>query len=194
TADPATANPAATATALSIEAHEFSLSPSDLHAAAGSVAIHYTNAGAIQHTLVIDGVAGFKLDVPKAGDVDTATVKLEPGTYTLYCYIAGPRQAGMEDHLNVGYRPVCATDTGLRSGHGGACGCMKDRCGSRWTATRPSGSEWKLVAGNRSPRECFTPSLWTDPSASRSNSCAGRRRPACRAPRAERAEDRGAPH
>ncbi|HKN50107.1 MAG TPA: cupredoxin domain-containing protein [Actinomycetota bacterium] len=102
TADPATANPAATATALSIEAHEFSLSPSDLHAAAGSVAIHYTNAGAIQHTLVIDGVAGFKLDVPKAGDVDTATVKLEPGTYTLYCDIPGHRQAGMEDHLTVG--------------------------------------------------------------------------------------------
>jgi uncharacterized cupredoxin-like copper-binding protein len=101
-ATPATAAPAATAAAVSIEAHEFSLSPSDLHAAAGNVAIQYKNAGAIQHTLVIDGVAGFKLDVPKAGDVDTATVKLEPGTYTLYCDIPGHRQAGMEDHLTVG--------------------------------------------------------------------------------------------
>ena len=94
--------PAATAAALSIEAHEFSLSPSDLHAAAGNVAIHYKNAGTIEHTLMIDGIAGFKLDVPKAGDVDTATVKLEPGTYTLYCDIPGHRAAGMEDHLTVG--------------------------------------------------------------------------------------------
>ena len=100
--DPAATDPAATAAALSIEAREFSLSPSDLHAAAGSVAIQYKNAGAIQHTLVIEGVAGFKLDVPKAGDVDTATVKLEPGTYTLYCDIPGHRGAGMEDHLTVG--------------------------------------------------------------------------------------------
>ena len=100
-ATPAATDPAATGTALSIEAHEFSLSPSDLHAAAGNVAIQYTNAGAIQHTLVIDGVAGFKLDVAKAGDVDTATVTLEPGTYTLYCDIPGHRQAGMEDHLTV---------------------------------------------------------------------------------------------
>jgi plastocyanin len=101
-ATPAATDPAATGTALSIEAHEFSLSPSDLHAAAGNVAIRYTNAGAIQHTLVMDGVAGFKLDVAKAGDVDSATVKLEPGTYTLYCDIPGHRQAGMEDHLTVG--------------------------------------------------------------------------------------------
>jgi len=101
-ATPAATDPAATGTALSIEAREFSLSPSDLHAAAGNVAIQYTNAGAIEHTLIIDGVAGFKLDVAKAGDVDTATVKLEPGTYTLYCDIPGHRQAGMEDHLTVG--------------------------------------------------------------------------------------------
>ena len=102
TGTPAAADPATTAATLSIEAHEFSLSPSDLHAAAGSVVIQYKNAGAIQHTLMIDGVAGFKLDVPKAGDVDTATVKLVPGTYTLYCDIPGHRQAGMEDHLTVG--------------------------------------------------------------------------------------------
>jgi plastocyanin len=101
-ATPAATDPTATGTALSIEAHEFSLSPRDLHAAAGNVAIRYTNAGAIQHTLVIDGVAGFKLDVAKTGDVDTATVKLEPGTYTLYCDIPGHRPAGMEDHLTVG--------------------------------------------------------------------------------------------
>jgi plastocyanin len=98
---PAASPDAATAT-LAVEAHEFSLSPKDLRTAPGSVAIRYTNAGAIQHTLLIDGVSGFKLDVTSAGDVDTATAKLEPGTYTLYCDIPGHRSAGMEAQLTVG--------------------------------------------------------------------------------------------
>jgi len=107
-ADGATTNPApvaapdAATTTLAVEAHEFSLSPKDLRTAPGSVAITYTNAGAIQHTLLIDGVSGFKLDVPSAGDVDTGTAKLEPGTYTLYCDIPGHRSAGMEAQLTVG--------------------------------------------------------------------------------------------
>ena len=90
----------ATAT-LAVEAHEFSLAPKDLRTTPGSVAIRYTNAGAIQHTLLIDGVSGFKLDVTSAGDVDTGTAQLEPGTYTLYCDVAGHRSAGMEAQLTV---------------------------------------------------------------------------------------------
>ena len=87
---------------LRVEAHEFALAPEDLRAAPGTVAIEYVNAGAIQHTLVIDGVNGVKLDVASKGDVDTGTVKLEPGTYTMYCDIPGHRQAGMEAPLTVG--------------------------------------------------------------------------------------------
>jgi plastocyanin len=97
-ADPA----AAAAPTLAIEAHEFGLAPADPHAAPGDVAIRYKNTGAIEHTLLIDGVAGFKLDVVHGGDVDSATVKLAPGTYTLYCDIPGHRAAGMEAHLTVG--------------------------------------------------------------------------------------------
>lgn len=89
-------------TTLAVEAHEFSLSPKDLHSAPGSVAIKYTNGGSIEHTLLIEGVSGFKLDVASAGAVDTGTAKLEPGTYTLYCDIPGHRAAGMEAHLTVG--------------------------------------------------------------------------------------------
>jgi plastocyanin len=91
----------AAATTLAVEAHDISLSPTDLRAAPGSVAVRYTNAGAIQHTLLIDGISGFKLDVASAGDVDTATVQLEPGTYTLYCDVPGHRAAGMEAQLTV---------------------------------------------------------------------------------------------
>lgn len=107
-ADGATTNaapvaaPGAATTTLAVEAHEFSLSPKDLRTAPGSVAVSYTNAGAIQHTLLIDGVSGFKLDVTSAGDTDTGTATLESGTYTLYCDIPGHRAAGMEAHLTVG--------------------------------------------------------------------------------------------
>ena len=96
----AASDPAASRT-LRIEAHEFALTPKDLRAAPGTVAIEYVNAGAIPHTLLIDGASGLKLNVASAGDVDNGTVKLEPGTYTLYCDIPGHRQAGMETPLTV---------------------------------------------------------------------------------------------
>jgi len=98
---PASATEPAAAT-LNVEAHEFSLAPADLKAAPGNVAIRYTNAGAIQHTLLIEGVGGFKLDVASAGAEDTGTAKLEPGTYTLYCDVPGHRAAGMHAQLTVG--------------------------------------------------------------------------------------------
>lgn len=88
--------------ALRVEAGEFSLAPADLKAAPGAVAIEYVNVGAIAHTLVIDGVSGLKLEVTSAGDVDKGTVKLEPGTYTLYCDVPGHRQAGMAAPLTIG--------------------------------------------------------------------------------------------
>ena len=95
-------NDAAPSGALRVEAHEFALAPKDLRAAPGTVAIEYVNAGAVPHTLVIEGVNGVKLDVASKGDVDTGTVNLEPGTYTMYCDIPGHRQAGMEAPLTIG--------------------------------------------------------------------------------------------
>jgi plastocyanin len=97
---PAASDSAAPGT-LRIEAHEFALTPKDLRTAPGTVAVEYVNAGAIPHTLLIDGASGLKLEVASAGDVDSGTVKLEPGTYTLYCDIPGHREAGMETALTV---------------------------------------------------------------------------------------------
>jgi plastocyanin len=102
TAAPSASSSDPAAATLAVEAHDISLSPKDLQAAPGTIAVRYTNAGAIQHTLLIDGISGFKLDVASAGATDTGTVKLEPGTYTLYCDVPGHRAAGMEAHLTVG--------------------------------------------------------------------------------------------
>lgn len=89
------------AASLRIEAAEFSLSPENLRTTSGTVAIEFANAGAVVHTLLIEDVNGFKLETPARGDVDTGTVALKPGTYTLYCDVPGHRQAGMEAPLTV---------------------------------------------------------------------------------------------
>jgi plastocyanin len=67
-------------------------------AGAGCVEITYTNAGSVAHTLLVKGKSGFKLSV---GDTDTGTIELTPGTYTLYCDIAGHEAAGMKADLTV---------------------------------------------------------------------------------------------
>jgi plastocyanin len=64
----------------------------------GCVEVTYTNEGAQAHNLLIDGVPDFKLTI---GDSDTGTVELAPGSYTIYCDLAGHRAAGMEADLTV---------------------------------------------------------------------------------------------
>jgi plastocyanin len=71
-------------------------------AIAGEVEVGYHNDGSIIHTLVIEDVDGFELEVEGHGDDDRGTVDLEAGTYTIYCDVAGHREAGMEATLEVG--------------------------------------------------------------------------------------------
>ena len=65
---------------------------------AGDVNVVYRNEGSIAHTLLIEGIDGFKLSV---GDEDSGTVTLEPGSYLMYCDVAGHQSAGMEADLTV---------------------------------------------------------------------------------------------
>lgn len=65
---------------------------------AGEVTFVYTNEGTVAHTLLIDGIDGFKLSI---GREDEGAVELEPGTYELYCDVAGHQAAGMEAELTV---------------------------------------------------------------------------------------------
>ena len=65
---------------------------------AGCVEVTYRNDGNIAHTLVIDDVDDFKLEV---GDVDSGTVELEAGDYRLFCDLPAHEAAGMESELTV---------------------------------------------------------------------------------------------
>ena len=84
-----------------VVATDLHLSAETYAASVGTVAIQYRNDGNVEHTLVIEGIDGFKLDVPKSGDVDEGTVTLEVGSYTVYCDVPGHRAAGMEATLEV---------------------------------------------------------------------------------------------
>ena len=67
-------------------------------AGSGCIEVTYTNEGGIAHTLLVKDQPDFKLAI---GDEDTGIIELEPGTYTLYCDIAGHEAAGMEAQLTV---------------------------------------------------------------------------------------------
>jgi plastocyanin len=61
----------------------------DYAAQAGEVSITYEAGGSMAHTLLIEGVDDFKLQVSSTGDSDTGTVDLEAGEYQIYCDIPG---------------------------------------------------------------------------------------------------------
>lgn len=86
---------------ITVVATDLRFSGATFRATAGPVEVTYRNDGQVEHTLVIEEVDGFKLDVPKHGDVDKATVDLEPGSYTIFCDVPGHRDAGMQATLAV---------------------------------------------------------------------------------------------
>jgi plastocyanin len=71
-------------------------------AKAGQITIEIVNDGIQPHTAVIEKVPTFKkLIVNKKGEKARGTVTLQPGTYVVYCDVAGHRGAGMEAELVV---------------------------------------------------------------------------------------------
>lgn len=86
---------------LEVTAHDIGFDAKTYEAAAGTLTVRYRNEGSIEHTLVIDDLAGFKLDVARRGATDETVLDLDPGTYTIYCDVPGHRAAGMEATLQV---------------------------------------------------------------------------------------------
>jgi plastocyanin len=93
---------AAAGAPVTLDAADLSFTPKDLTAPAGPVTITYVNKGKLQHTLLIEEDSSFKKVVADAGQTQTGTFTAKPGTYTLYCDVAGHRAAGMEAKLKVG--------------------------------------------------------------------------------------------
>lgn len=60
---------------------------------AGEVTFGYINEDSIRHTLIVVQddmkVPNFKLVINKKGDVDSGTVTLQKGEYTLFCDVPG---------------------------------------------------------------------------------------------------------
>ena len=86
---------------VTVRAFDIGFREKQLTAPAGAIEFEYVNEGSIPHDLMLEGVAGFELEVKKKGDVESATIDLEAGTYTFFCEVPGHRGAGMEGTLTV---------------------------------------------------------------------------------------------
>jgi plastocyanin len=75
----------------------------DVSAKAGSVTIDFNNMQSLQHDVKVADSSGQELggtDLVSSGTA-TATVDLQPGSYTFFCSVPGHREAGMEGTLTV---------------------------------------------------------------------------------------------
>lgn len=88
-------------TSLTVVAEDIRFQEDTYQVQAGEVDVTYRNEGSVVHTLVIEDVDGFKLEVAGDGDEEEGSVDLQPGSYVLFCDIPGHREAGMEATLEV---------------------------------------------------------------------------------------------
>jgi plastocyanin len=75
----------------------------DVTTKAGAVTINFDNPAALTHDVKVEDSSGTELggtDLVSQGDA-TATVDLQPGSYTFFCSVPGHREGGMEGTLTV---------------------------------------------------------------------------------------------
>jgi manganese oxidase len=88
-------------TALDISLSEFAID-GELSAPAGDVTLNIVDAGAIEHNVAVREL-GVQSNNLQSRGVDTLALgELEPGTYELYCAIAGHAKSGMVAELEIG--------------------------------------------------------------------------------------------
>ena len=73
----------------------------DVSATAGSITIDFTNMSSLPHDVRIEGNGASGGTDQITNSTTSATVDLEPGTYTFFCSVDGHRAAGMEGTLTV---------------------------------------------------------------------------------------------
>ena len=87
---------------LKIQAGNSWFKPKQLESPAGIVRIRLKNSEPGVHTLVIEDVPDFKLQVSGKGATSESKVELKARKYTFYCSIPGHREAWMEGTLTAG--------------------------------------------------------------------------------------------
>jgi plastocyanin len=73
----------------------------DVSASAGSITIDFTNMSSLPHDVMIEGNGASGGTDQITNSTTSATIDLEPGTYTFFCSVDGHRAAGMEGTLTV---------------------------------------------------------------------------------------------
>lgn len=89
---------------LTINLADFMIDPSDVEAEGPTVTIEVTSDGPTPHNLSVRDAAGTVLMATEdlsAGDTETISATLEPGTYSIFCSLAGHESLGMSGTLVV---------------------------------------------------------------------------------------------
>ena len=107
--------PAGTGTTITVGETEFALEPSTVRLEKpGTYTFRAVNRGQIDHALEVEG-SGVEEETETiaAGESATVTVRLEEGTYELYCPIGNHKEQGMKGRVVVGAGAAgSATTTG----------------------------------------------------------------------------------
>jgi uncharacterized cupredoxin-like copper-binding protein len=107
TLDPATSAPSSPPTFQSVDADVVVIALGSLkfdkamYDGKADLTIGYLNTSSDAHRLHIDGVDKFELAVSKLGEAQIADIRLNHGTYTIFCAVPGHRAAGMEAKLVI---------------------------------------------------------------------------------------------
>ena len=91
---------AASTTELNITLTEFAVE-GDLTAPAGHVILNVSNEGAVEHNAAVREIGVASEMLPGGGSTTLDLGVLEPGTYTLFCEVAGHEAAGMVADLVI---------------------------------------------------------------------------------------------
>ena len=86
---------------VTIDAGNLYFKPKNVATKAGNVRITMVNVETGAHTLVIEGIPRFELQVNGEGAKDSNVVALKAGSYAFYCTLPGHRAAGMQGELTV---------------------------------------------------------------------------------------------
>ena len=106
---------AAAAALVDVELAEFSISPNPITVAEGGT-LNVSNTGSAEHNLKVRDQAVGTDNLDSGGSESLSVGALEPGTYQLYCDIAGHEAAGMVGELVVGGEGVASAASGGEAG------------------------------------------------------------------------------